>query len=147
MADKIPLTQGKYAIVDHEDFEWLNQWKWHYMNGYAYHSFKINGKYTEIGMHAFILQTPKGMETDHVNRNRSDNRRSNLRVVTTSQNQHNVGVNVKNTSGHKGITFHKRDRYWQVMIRIAGRRFYIGSYKEKDKAIVAYNIAERKAYG
>src|SRR3990167_10859282 len=78
---RIKLTQGKFAIVDNEDFEWLNQWKWHYNNsdGYAYRTKvfrRINGKQPKehISIHRLINKTPKGMETDHINHNRLDNR-------------------------------------------------------------------------
>ena len=74
---KIKLTQGKYAIVDDEDFAYLNQWRWYYHNNYAVHT---NKNKSRIYMHRFILNTPKKMFSDHINGNGLDNRRSNLRI-------------------------------------------------------------------
>lgn len=139
---KLKLTKGKFAIVDNEDFTWLNQWKWHSMGRYAYHSFKEFG-WKEIAMHRLINKTPLGFQTDHINRNGLDNRKINLRTVTNSQNQHNTEKRAENTSGYKGVTFHRRDRYWQSSIRVNGKRFYLGSFKKIEDANNAYKFAER----
>jgi len=95
----IKLTQGKFAIVDDCDFEWLNQWKWHYSAGYVVS--KMGGK--NIYLHRFILQTPPKMDTDHINHNKLDNRRKNLRVATRSQNKQNTLISRANKSGFKGV--------------------------------------------
>jgi len=138
----IPLTKGKFAMVDSADFNWLSKWKWYFCHGYAYHSFKELG-WKVIAMHQLIAKTPNGYETDHINRNKLDNRRCNLRVVTTSQNQHNTVESIKNTSGYKGVTYHKRDRYWQASIRKDGTRFYLGSFKNIEDARKVYELASR----
>lgn len=74
------------ALVDDEDFDWLNQFKWCITShGYAGKGFG----YESIYMHTMIIKAPKGMMTDHINRNRLDNQRINLRIVTRSQNRIN----------------------------------------------------------
>lgn len=93
MSKQILLTQDKFAIVDDEDFEYLNQWKWKLStNGYAIRC-PSNGKtedgrykYTTIRMHRVIMKPSFGFETDHINFDRLDNRRSNLRNVTKDEN-------------------------------------------------------------
>jgi len=110
---KIKLTQGRYALVDDEDFNWLNQWKWCFdrSNGYAHRNQWVNGKNRKIYMHRIILGNPRGIlikvETDHKNRNKLDNRRKNLRVVTRSENVLNKGLQSNNTSGIPGVTLYK----------------------------------------
>lgn len=74
-----------FALIDDQDFEWLNQFKWHQDKGYAYGY--VDGKH--IYMHSLILNTPKGMFSDHINRNRLDNRRENLRIVSHAKNNQN----------------------------------------------------------
>jgi len=84
---KIKLTQGRYALVDDEDFNWLNQWKWCFdrSNGYAHRNQWVNGKNRKIYMHRIILGNPRGIlikvETDHKNRNKLDNNIENLELI------------------------------------------------------------------
>src|SRR4030066_2184242 len=112
---EIKLTRGKVAIVDDEDYEWINQWKWHCNGqGYAERHCDIPGKRTMIKMHRLILNTPNGMETDHINHNRLDNRKSNLRVRTRSQNAINTPIRSSNTSGKKGVDWKKNVGKWRV---------------------------------
>ena len=78
---QIPLTQGKFAIIDDKDFEYLNQWKWTYDGRYAIRSVAFTvGKRSKIYMHRIILNTPVGMDTDHIDMNRLNNQRLNLRI-------------------------------------------------------------------
>lgn len=80
----IPLTQGKLTIVDDEDYDFLNQWKWSWLKnnwgGYAVRGTRCRKEHRQnmIYMHRFIINTTKGMEVDHVNGNKLDNRKSNL---------------------------------------------------------------------
>jgi len=97
----ILLTQHKYSLVDDKDFDYLNQWKWHYKRGYAIRYDTKRKKW--IFMHRIILTPPDGFETDHINNNPLDNRRSNLRMVTHQQNIMNQKVSKNNTSGYKGV--------------------------------------------
>lgn len=88
----IPLTQGKFALVDEADYEWLNQWNWQLSNGYAVRSRRIpKGKRQAIYMHRVVCNAPIGTEVDHLDSDGLNNRRSNLRIATTSQNQRNRG--------------------------------------------------------
>ncbi len=84
---KIKLTQGEYALVDNIDFERLNKHKWYYNGNYAVRGILINKKPVVWRMHWDIMGKPeKGLETDHINRNKLDNRKSNLREITQLEN-------------------------------------------------------------
>lgn len=146
----IKLTRGKYALVDDEDFEFLSQWKWTFdaTTGYAYRrqhlpSSRKHQKCRKVYMHRLINQTPEGMLTDHINRDRLDNQRSNLRTVTKSQSQFNRNKPTNNSSGYKGISWSKRDKIWVVNLQLNRVRVFRGYFKDLDKAIKARQEAEK----
>jgi hypothetical protein len=136
---EIKLTKGYIALVDDSDFEIVNQYKWSYGNGYAVRAVKTrNGKWTTISLHKFLTGFRM---TDHKNRNKLDNRRCNLRECTLSQNAHNRGQQKNNTSGHKGVYFHKKENKWMTAIGINGKLKHLGYFKTKAQAIKCYNNA------
>lgn len=143
---KIKLTRGKYAIVDDEDFEWLNQWKW-YCSGYEYVVRSETGVKSNlrqnIFLHRILMNTPKGMETDHINGNKLDNRKSNLRICTRSQNEINKSLGINNTSGFKGVSWHKNRKKWQGKIQ----KKHLGYFDKKKNAIKTYNKTAKKLFG
>lgn len=152
----IELTQNRYAIVDDEDFEELSQYKWHYAKGsygregYAKRDIYLGGgrknaKLKTIWMH-HIINVPKGMLVDHINGDRLDNRRSNLRICTPSQNQQNRKIQ-KSLSGFKGVSFRSRKNCWEVNITINGKAIYIGSSKDKVMAAKMYDKAANNYFG
>src|SRR5579872_5430592 len=96
-----------YALVDDEDFERINKYKWSFSGQYAGRSKKINGKWRIIYMQKFIINTPKGYVIDHINHNKLDNRKENLRICTQQQNTWNSIVRSNNKSKEKGIFFFK----------------------------------------
>lgn len=101
---EIPLTKGYKTIVDDEDYDFLMRWRWHAVIAHSVYAERCErprgGKIKHIMMHRVINNTPDGMETDHINGNGLDNRRSNLRSVTKNQNQWNRKPNKK---GHQNI--------------------------------------------
>ena len=110
----IPLTQGKFALVDDDDFERLNQRKWHVMKwGNTWcagrQSLKREGKKKTIYMHREILGLGSGrdIQVDHINHNGLDNRRCNLRPCTCQQNQWNYTKASNKSSRYKGVSLHK----------------------------------------
>jgi len=146
----IELTQGKFAIVDVEDFEDLNKYKWHYADGYARRNKRLDdNKRIIVFMHRELMGTINGFETDHINGDRADNRRSNLRVVTKSENQRNTKPR-KGTSSFKGVSFYKSKRhntgYWIARISVNGKVKRLGYFKNEIEAAKAYNLAAKKYY-
>lgn len=86
-------------------------------------------------------------QIDHINGNPSDNRLRNLRIATQSENNRNCGANKKNTTGYKGVTFHKRDGRYQSQIRINGDRIYLGYFLTAEEAYASYCEAAGKHHG
>ena len=141
---EIPLTQGKVALVDDADHTEMSKYRW-YANklGNTYYatrnSPKMNGKRHLILMHSVILDTPKGMQTDHVNGNGLDNRRQNLRVVTCRENQQNQ--HTPKTSKYPGVSWDKKRRKWLVRIEVNGKQHFLGRYDSEEAAARRYRIA------
>jgi len=145
----IGLTCSKVAIVDDDTFDYLNQWKWQYDgHGYASRRETIGYKKSKtVLMHREIIGTPKGMETDHINGNGLDNRKSNLRICTTSQNGMNRDKQLNNTSGYKGVRFDKRGGKWQAYIRFDHKFVHLGLFIDAKEAAKAYDIAALRLFG
>lgn len=151
---KIPLTQGKYTIVDSDMFEYLSQWKWYLSStGYAVRNVYIgepgsdNRKLVNISMHRVVASTPNGMVTDHVNGNRIDNRRSNLRVCNSSENISCSGMHSNNKSGYKGVSWSKEYRKWRAKLTKNRVQVYSRLFETAEDAALAYNAASLKYNG
>jgi len=146
----IPLTRGMFAIVDAEDFDRLNEYKWFANEGdgrwRATRSGSVkNGEKITVHMHREILSTPAGCEIDHINGNDLDNRKCNLRVSTHIENMRNMKMHKDNKSGYKGVSRHQGR--WQVYIRVNNKNTRIGMFSDKLEAARAYDKAAIEAFG
>ena len=146
---RIPLTQGKYAIVDPEDFERLNKHKWYAIKQsntfYARRSIRVDKKYIHIQMHREVIHPPDHLFADHINRNGLDNRKANLRHATRAQNNFNRLIRRKNSSSkYKGVTWDKYRKMWQARIGLYGKRKLVGYFKDEIQAAKAYDEAAKK---
>lgn len=106
-----------------------------------------NGKRTTEQLHRCILNATAGTEIDHINGDTLDCRRNNLRVCTRAQNGANRGNPLNNASGYKGVTWHKVGKRWQSQIKVNGKRKYIGLFKTKEEAALAYNREALRQFG
>jgi len=147
---KIALTQDKFALVDDDDFEKINKYKWHVRKDrnkwYALRDIGKPGKRKHIHMHRFIMNTPEGMETDHINNDGLDNRKSNLRVCTKNQNMHNAEKRADNTSGMKGVYWHKAAKRWHVRIKVNKKYISLGYFDNIEDAGMEYDYAAVKYF-
>lgn len=153
MAKEIQLTQGKVAIVDDEDYNYLNQWKWlaiKQKNDKFYVARNIpvsNKKQSKIWMHRFIMNPEKGMVIDHLDGNPLNNQKNNLRICTHAENMRNSNIPKNNTSGFKGVSFVKKHNTYESSIRINNIKIYLGYYIDPIEAARAYNAAALKYHG
>lgn len=144
---RIPLTQGKFALVDDGDFEWLNQRKWCVAKWrYKYYAIRSVDCYP---MHRILLGLKKydGHETDHINGNGLDNRRSNIRVCTPAENRRNVKKYLKSSSQYKGVYYSQKDRNWYARIQVNGKKIHLGKQPNEITAAQIYDNAARKYFG
>lgn len=140
----LELAGGKHAIVDVDDFDYLSQWRWRVKSsGYAVA--EIDGK--AVRMHRLVNKTPDGLVTDHINGNKLDNRKSNLRTVTQAKNLMNRRGNKISTSPFKGVSWDKGNNRWVAQIKYGGKCRHLGSFKDEISAALAYNSAAVKYFG
>lgn len=153
---KIPLTQGKFAIVDEDDFEEVSKYKWYYMKnaGYACANTFIGGKRKTLLMHRLINKTPYRMQTDHISGDKLDNRKSNLRGCNATENSMNKEKYSNNTSGMKGvcliIKMGGKYKYWFSQITCNGDRAaktFPFTEQGKLEATIWYNEQALKHFG
>jgi hypothetical protein len=138
---RIPLSSGQYALVDDCDFERVAQYRWHKAPKGFYPCSNIKGK--KVYLHKFIMDCPEGFEMDHINRDRLDARRANLRVCTSSQNKLNIPPKKNNTLGLKGIK--KNGRGWAAQFQWHGKSQFLGTYSTQEAAGRAYDRAAHAA--
>lgn len=154
MSKHIPLTQGKVATVDDEDYEWLSQWKWCYQHdystgntGYAVRSDPENPARKTL-MHRLLLDLQKGQVCDHINGDGLDNRRANLRPCSTQQNICNKRKRSTGSSSRfKGVSWDRSMGRWRAQISPRGTTILLGYYDAEKQAAKAYDVAAQEHYG
>jgi hypothetical protein len=140
----IPLSQGKWTLISVASYPLISGKPWYFdRSGYAV---RHEGR-RWIPMHRVIAQIPEGVDTDHINRDRLDNRISNLRPATKAQNNMNVSVRKDNLSGVRGVWFYKKRGRWQATIGGVKRRRYLGLFDTFEEAVAARKSAEEQAFG
>jgi hypothetical protein len=147
----IPLTKGKFAIVDKADFKWLSRFRWSCQDTksgcYAVRHAKKHENYRRkaVFMHRLLAGDPEGLLVDHINGNSLDNRRANLRLATPSQNSCNKRKTKTQTSSRfKGVYYEKRRNNWPARIKIHGKSIRLGTFISEIDAARAYDRAAIK---
>ncbi len=148
----VPLTKAHVAIIDAADVDLVDGYSWYAMpNGktvYARRGELHCGKSRTVFLHRVILGIldPK-IQTDHIDRNGLNNRRTNLRVATRSENMRNKGAQRNNKSGFKGVSWNADMRKWEAKINILGRQTRLGMFDAVEAAHAAYREAAEKFHG
>jgi len=150
----IPLTQGRVALVDDTDFEWLNQRKWYAIHDhnsfYAIRNITVakNKRRTEW-MHRLILglQRDDKRQCDHIDNNGLNNVRSNLRICTNQQNQRSSRKRTRGTSKYKGVFWNYANSKWLSAIRTKKEQIHLGCFDSEIEAAQAYDSAALKYHG
>lgn len=134
---KIKLTKGKYALVDNEDYKWLNQWKWHFDRYAKRTPQKSDGDSPRnIRMHRVIFGVKDDEFVDHINQNKLDNRRKNLRIATKSQNNRNIKC--------KGYHLVRKTGKWRVQISINRKKYVFGFFNTEKQARRKYLLETKR---
>lgn len=127
---------------DHKDIGLIDQYKW-YINARGY---VVSTNQEKVYMHRLIMGNPNGC-VDHINGDKSDNRRCNLRVCTQRENTMNSKISKNNTSGYKGVSWNKALCKWQAYIMVNYRRKHLGYHSDRSYAAQVYNSAAVKHFG
>jgi len=147
---KILIEKDKYALVDNEDYINLKDYKWRIAgNGYAA-TFKWIPEKKNVRafyMHRLVMNTPKGQQTDHINHNKLDNQKHNLRICSSHQNKGNLTISVKNKSGFKGVSWDKTNEKWYSTIFYFDKQINLGRYTIKEEAAKAYDLKAKELFG
>jgi len=129
---KYVLSNGSETIVDPDIYKHMALWSWHLVNGYVGRNAKPG---EHIYLHRLIMDAPEGIEVDHINHNKLDNRRENLRLATRLQNARNCYGYRGNTK--VGVSYFKLRKKWRAYIWYGGKHVHIGLFKTKNEALVA----------
>ncbi len=156
---EILLTQGKTALVDDEDYEYLNKFKWNARKAkqtyYAKRTVRIDNKYKTIYMHRLILKlNDSSINVDHEDYNGLNNQKSNIRILTKSDNSkrvrsfgnnrniaNNIKGKIKTSSIHAGLSWNNQKKKWKAQITINGTSKYLGIFKTEKEALECYKRA------
>jgi hypothetical protein len=139
------LHNGVSFLFDKEDYDFVKRNSWHQINLNNENNPYINS--TKYGtLHRYLMRDKLSdkLQVDHINMNKLDNRKSNLRVVTQQENLHKKTVYKTNTSGHQGIKWNKHLNKWQVQITRNKKRVHLGVFANLQDAIIARRLAEQQ---
>lgn len=154
---EIKLTHDKFALVDDEDFENLNQYSWHLDGrGYVVTSIGIPGSYNKktcpkgkhwmVKMHRLIMETPKNMVVDHLNHNPLDNRKCNLRNCTSAENCKNTSKRNGRTSKYLGVGWRPDKQKWRAYISFQGEYIHLGHFIDEIQAAKYHDLKEKELH-
>lgn len=138
----VPLTKGQVAIANADDLELLSKFNWCCSSGYAVTNIQLlNGKRKLLQMHRLLLNPPEDLQIDHIDGNRLNNCRENLRICSHAENQRNRSRNSTNTSGFKGVSWDKQRERFRASIKFNDKQKHLGYFDDPQEAAAAYDAA------
>jgi len=140
----VPLTRGAYAVVDTASVPVISSYLWS-CNSHGYACARVGR--ARLLMHRLLTVAPSGVEVDHANADRADNRLANLRLCDRTQNQQNRRLNTSSKSGYKGVSWHKGRGRWAARIMASGRAVSLGYFDDASDAARAYDDACVRLFG
>ena len=143
---QIQMKTGEVILVDDEDYDSLITHRWHISKGYAW-TRKYGKNPSRTPMHRILMSPPQGFVVDHINGNPLDNRKTNLRICTEAENNRNVSIQSRSTSGLKGVSWYSAGNKWKAQIKVNGKRIHIGYFTNKEEAYEAYCKKGRELHG
>jgi hypothetical protein len=147
---RIPLTQGKFAIVDPDDYHRLRKYKWQLQrspsNFYAKRAIRERSKYILVLMHREILKVADNLVVDHINHNGLDTRKANLRPATQLQNTWN-NLRRRGKNRFRGVFWDKGEKKWQARLAYDYKKIHLGFFDDDVEAAKAYDEAAKKLRG
>lgn len=155
MTKEIELSKGKIALVDDGDYPWLIRQEWYFDGRYAAGSKYHHDRYqaglkvwtTRLYMHRHILDAPANLTVDHIDGDKLNNTRANLRLCTQKQNGWNTKGQARGSTGYKGVRFEPRRNCWVAEMSVNGRGLYLGAYTTPEAAAYAYDRAAQEHHG
>ena len=144
---RIPLTRGKFALVDTADYYHLVKYKWTVQSNAntSYASGKVAGKVTK--MHRLIMNAPADLLVDHIDHNGLNNCRSNLRLCTPAQNARNSVSRKGSTSRYKGVSWSRERKKWAASIQFNRKIYQLGYFQSHFAAARAYDKKAKELHG
>lgn len=134
-----------YTLIEHIDLNRISSYSWSLM-GRDYIKSRIDGK--DVYLHRFIMkQDNPDIIVDHINRNKLDNRRSNLRLANRKQNAFNRNKSSNKSSKYKGVSLDKSKGLWQSYIKMDGIKYLLGYFKSEREAAKTYDLYASHYYG
>ncbi|HEV3223889.1 MAG TPA: HNH endonuclease [Puia sp.] len=148
---EIPLTKGKFAIIDFEDLEFVMRYKWHLGSRIrSQYAIKVLGKgdgKKYLRMHNYIMNCPNGKVVDHIDGDGLNNKKANLRICDDGQNKCNRKKSSTTKNRFKGAIFRERNNRWICQITHKKKRYYVGEFKTEIEAAQAYNKKAKELFG
>jgi hypothetical protein len=143
----VPLTRGLVSIIDTEDVPLVQGFTWRAASGYARSHEIVDQNIKTVSMHRLIINAPLGLEVDHINGDKLDNRKINLRLVTRQQNALNLSLAKNNKSGFKGVSWCNSSRKWKATIAYKRQRYHLGFFNTPEEAYATYCEASERLHG
>ena len=142
---KISLTNGGVTLISDEDYSEVSKYKWFLKR--ETHKESVIRTIGKISLSRFLLNPPKGMLVDHIDGNRLNNQRENIRICTPAENARNTILYSTNTSGFRGVMWKKSNKKWHARITVNYKRISLGFFDSITDAAKAYNKAAKEYFG